>query len=753
MMNKDLHFFDKNGKPYNFYYDDVNDIWTGVIIMPKISVGLYSSSQIFIMKDMGNTVVYPYDNNNVYYGLSFDYNNEYVDEIFLFDYDETRTIQETSALQYTPQDGPDIDYIVRTRGEEMYIKLDSFEDSDSDINITPLKINIGFSATPGHDSTTYERTLNIERIEGHLHTTVAKIRIFAESEDEDERLKVLCQNLGYKVLPDDSVIFKETDIKEPFANYQFLNQKRKEILLEGYNIYPYIGSYKALVNAIKFYGYDNITIVEFYKNINPNSVNYNKLYRTEKYTLTNNETIKVDNKAISLPNKDYKKANIISLTYNINKPVTKFDENELPTVMDTFDYSLEEAMVKLYNLKRKLDKEFMPSSSKIVDITGEASFFGLNNVVNAIEKNRFDYFDAGINPTFKVNGTSHVITLDFNFNAWLLDKYSKTINDYTTYELADLFEIYSETKDNTITDIGESESNISSSAKVVLEDTTFVSKPIEDLTLQIEYTEGTIEDYDYKGYDSIEWIIKYDGYKDFTLDIQGDISNYRKIFVQLPYTGTYTVTELITDNYNNKSSIRRNAAITVTPIEIEVAGFYYDARPNNQEYATEDKDIIFKIIDEMKGIAKNDSNYDSYFWDNLETLKYKDTQHLTYGITNHNDNSISYFEQLRYIRNGVVVKPYTWACIGVNFSKIVGVVSIKWRVVHNESSTTIAESTSEYFPFMLKLEGTYTVYCTIVDIHENVYNSTKNLFTVKIDANDDGYVVFKKDLQYLQKYK
>ena len=36
-----LHFFDKNGKAYNFSYDAADDKWTGNIYLPAVSVGLF----------------------------------------------------------------------------------------------------------------------------------------------------------------------------------------------------------------------------------------------------------------------------------------------------------------------------------------------------------------------------------------------------------------------------------------------------------------------------------------------------------------------------------------------------------------------------------------------------------------------------------------------------------------------------------------------------------------------------------------
>ena len=56
-------------------------------------------------------------------------------------------------------------------------------------------------------------------------------------------------------------------------------------MLEGHNIYPYIGGYKAIINTIKFFGYDNLNIIEYWRNINEYDSEYGKIYRTYVYSL------------------------------------------------------------------------------------------------------------------------------------------------------------------------------------------------------------------------------------------------------------------------------------------------------------------------------------------------------------------------------------------------------------------------------------------------------------------------------------
>ena len=95
---------------------------------------------------------------------------------------------------------------------------------------------------------------------------IAEILIYGETTGEDERLRVMTQNMGYNILESDSMVFRDTNIKELLPNFEAVNLKRKEIMLEGSNIYPFIGSYKGLINAIKFFGYDTLQVKEFWNN-------------------------------------------------------------------------------------------------------------------------------------------------------------------------------------------------------------------------------------------------------------------------------------------------------------------------------------------------------------------------------------------------------------------------------------------------------------------------------------------------------
>jgi len=381
---KNIYFFDNYGYDLNLQWNKTHKVWEGNIYLPKVSVGLYANTNIYIMEKVGNEYVFPQGGDGDVITFKWDMSNKFVDEFFMFDFDDTYygpNVYETSALQYTPNNGPEVNTLIVKRFEEYEVPLggeDSDSESESVISTKPLPIHIAFSSPDKYDSTTFKRTLMVY----YNSKKIAHLTFFAETVEEDERLKILNRNLGYKIKPSDTIIFKDSNINEPYPDYKLLNEKRKELMMEGHNIYPYIGSYKAIVNAIKFFGYENLNIVEYWRNVDYTSDNFGKIFMTSKYSLTNKETINVNGKQIPIPNNNYRKMNNISLVYTINHVTGKRDSLEIPIVEEDFKYTMEEVMIKLFALRRKLNEEFMPASSRIIEIIGEAVYFGLLRLMN-----------------------------------------------------------------------------------------------------------------------------------------------------------------------------------------------------------------------------------------------------------------------------------------------------------------------------------------------------------------------------------
>ena len=192
-----------------------------------------------------------------------EWDTEQPNEIFLFQFNKDFNTGTQSALVQEPDGPPLVRYdnikIPLEFDPNQTISPEGFIISDN-IKSESLQLNIAFSS--GSENT-YKRKLLI--VDTCTNTKIAEFTVWAESIEEDERLRVMTQNMGYNVIASDSTIFRDTNLKEALPDFVEINLKRKEIMLEGSNIYPFIGSYKGLINAIKFFGYSNLKVKNFGK--------------------------------------------------------------------------------------------------------------------------------------------------------------------------------------------------------------------------------------------------------------------------------------------------------------------------------------------------------------------------------------------------------------------------------------------------------------------------------------------------------
>jgi len=252
---------------------------------------------------------------------------------------------------------------------------------------------------------TYDYTIKTEP------DRIATINLYGQTEIEDERyvehLKLLGANLDTDVQP----IFKESDINEVGIDYTILNRKRKQLLTMYPEIYNYIGSYKALINAISFFGYNDLEVYEYYKCIKPTSPLYGQLQRVHIQDIFDN-TIPGWSE-IELDSANYLKTNLFNLTYSI----TDFDGNYVNM------YSLDEVQIKLTKLVQWLRRHIIPLSANILDITGLAyaptTLYTNYNGANWARK-------VVVNQTNTVVNFDYIQTLNINTN------YLFTINFYLT---------------------------------------------------------------------------------------------------------------------------------------------------------------------------------------------------------------------------------------------------------------------------------------------------------------------------------
>lgn len=202
----------------------------------------------------------------------------------------------------------------------------------------------------------------------------ATLTLYGETESEDERFRLVLENFGRKIDHDKEYIFRDSDINEGLPDYKLLNKKRKELLLEGDNIYPFIGSYKSLINIINYFGYYDLDIKEYFLNVDESSPNYDKFMQI--LIPKNDEQRRITRGVWEIvPSKMWKKTSYFGLYYDINRTTDEVDDYGIPIVEDAFMFSPEEVLIKLFGLKELLKEYFLPLNARIIDITGEGIYF------------------------------------------------------------------------------------------------------------------------------------------------------------------------------------------------------------------------------------------------------------------------------------------------------------------------------------------------------------------------------------------
>lgn len=242
-------------------------------------------------------------------------------------------------------------------------------------------------------------------------TLIAKIHLHGQTEIEDDRFNVMLNNIGYNINHRDIFIFKEYDINEAGIDWIYLNEKRKEMLINSSEIWNFLSSYKALINSVNFFGYQDLQVNEYYLNVDTTSPQFNKLHKVEIpdiFDMSAKGFNPNDFILASLPNKRYNKTKLFNLTYQI----TDLDGNFV------LGYSLDEVIIKLLGLKNYLRENIMPIGTRIKDITGNGSTPASTTIWNDVKFSRKFHIEESLTP------------VDFKIEAYLqpVENNSKTYN-------------------------------------------------------------------------------------------------------------------------------------------------------------------------------------------------------------------------------------------------------------------------------------------------------------------------------------
>ena len=572
MAYNKLRFYDSDSNELNL--QQINGIWEGTVYLPLVSTGLYETLTLHILEEVRGSLgevqyVKPIAESigEVKFEFEFELNYGESEDIYLYS-----ASLENGDL-YVQQDKTQSEVLLNSTNSSSI--SNGFKIVNSNLKALPIisKVTLN-SETEG----LHIRTLNIyENISGVRGNKIAAIRVYGEVEGEDERLRTLLTNIGMNLDTMDFYIFKDSDIQEGSPDYTILNQKRKELLLQASQIKPFIGTYKALLHAIDFYGYDKITLKEYWLNINEQSENFGKLMAI---AVPNQDVIGFladKGKSKELPNSNQKKTSRFSLVYRINEPTGEYDEWDIPRVEETLDFSPDEVLIKLYGLKNKLQREYLPLQAKIVDITGEGDYFSQFNLNVWNNQHGIKNQQAGIEFDFELTPANRNIFIeDLRKVDYRLTGANQDFND-----LSDRDEISTSIKDfyttyyNQSLDTFNVIDGIPIGAPIVLELT-----DLHDTWNDAEFTWMDAEDTgnDHLEWDNwwhrsvyeIEWVLR--GPRNYFKTFRGPIDEYNVFPLVLPYAGTYTVDTNLYDLYNVRSTKTKKDLIEVKNKNVEVYG-------------------------------------------------------------------------------------------------------------------------------------------------------------------------------------
>jgi len=282
---------------------------------------------------------------------------------------------------------------------------------DTNYSYEVKNIDSGYTYSPGEfnyfntTGTTFFFKLEIQPIE------VLSCPLYGQTEIEDLRYKVNLNNLGIRSEDDVYKILYASDIEDNAIDYTLFNRKRKEMLTSFKEIYDYIGSYKSLVNAINYFGYNDLQLYEYYKQLKNGKLH--KMLIPDIFDNSVEGWNDVDFITGKFQNQsNFTKTNLFNLTYRI----TDEEGNNI------LIYTLEEVQYKLTKLKKWLRENIIPISANLLDITG------LSETKQTLYQ---DYDESNQTMKYVIERNSTVVNFNYTATLNFENNYLVTVNFYT----------------------------------------------------------------------------------------------------------------------------------------------------------------------------------------------------------------------------------------------------------------------------------------------------------------------------------
>ena len=339
--------------------------------------------------------------------------------------------------------------------------LDLSKHYDPETSDNGYSANIGFS---GKYDGVYQQPMYVCLVDTYNKNSndigevypIGEIMLNAEAEGEDERYRTFLSNFGIPDPKEYNDIFSDTDINDDLPDYVSINKNSKKMMLAYSDIFPYIGSYKALINAVKFLGYDDIFFKEWYKEIG-NSAMDDSGYTTYDISYSGDTRLNtIENTEIS-ERIHLRKLNWISMLYKLNEELDAADDKfGFPTATTIIKNYNTDRLAKLISLKDWIDRYATGVNCKVIDISGEGLVFERYNLQKFGSYQRvLDYTNENaispvpVNQAYTLDGGSANIDVDIYTNDHIFmisDLEGKTFLDFCegyfdeTYTFNDIYD-------------------------------------------------------------------------------------------------------------------------------------------------------------------------------------------------------------------------------------------------------------------------------------------------------------------------
>lgn len=221
------------------------------------------------------------------------------------------------------------------------------------------------------------------------------IRVGADFYGEHEPAYINLSNMGVEIPTTVQKAIYDANVHEDITDNILINRKFKELLSNYWSIIANKGSYKSLINALKWFEWENeIQLKEIYKH-----------YEADKTMFIDKDLSTTLNETIEDTFSSFVKTTYISLYSELYKETPSYDSEQNPILEEiVFKWSLNDIKLKLALLAKFFGLYFLPIHISILHATVESKVF--TNTIKVLHANdikrvdqfaEFGYVECSIN--------------------------------------------------------------------------------------------------------------------------------------------------------------------------------------------------------------------------------------------------------------------------------------------------------------------------------------------------------------------